>query len=334
MRKLIALVIFAALAWSGWWVFASQAQKIALETWFEQRRNAGWIAEVDSVNVTGYPNRIDTNITELHLAYPQQGWAWKVPRFNIMALSYKPNHIIFTWPQEQVLSTTLDTMTINSIMAQGSVIFKPETSLALDRLQLEIKDIIVQSNNDWSVSAKHVNAAIFATSKTNTNSQPYDMFIKATDFIPPARWRATIRNASVLSEEIPLVSIDARLYFDRQWDRISIETINPNLERIELRETKLDWGTLSIRATGDLEVRKDHYIDGEITIQAKQWKEVLSLAVATGAIDEAYAAPLEQALSLIASLSGNPNNIDVSLTFEDGTTYLGPIPIGAAPQIK
>jgi len=45
MRKLITLIVVAALAWSGYWYLGMQGHKAALSTWFEDRRSEGWQVE-------------------------------------------------------------------------------------------------------------------------------------------------------------------------------------------------------------------------------------------------------------------------------------------------
>ncbi|MEO1918276.1 MAG: DUF2125 domain-containing protein, partial [Paracoccaceae bacterium] len=105
MRGLITLTLVLALSWSGWWFFGTAAQKTAIETWMQERREAGWIAEVDDFNVTGFPNRFDSVFIGLTLSNPRASWTWQAPRFQLIALSYKPNHIIAVWPDTQTYTT-------------------------------------------------------------------------------------------------------------------------------------------------------------------------------------------------------------------------------------
>ena len=90
MRTLLAIVILAALAWSGWWFVQSTARDRAMEAWLADRRAAGWVAEAEDVRVRGFPNRVDTVITELSLSDPDAGWAWQADGLQVLSLSYKP----------------------------------------------------------------------------------------------------------------------------------------------------------------------------------------------------------------------------------------------------
>ncbi len=45
MRVLLAIVVLAALGWSGFWYWNASTRDRALTSWLEERRAAGWIAE-------------------------------------------------------------------------------------------------------------------------------------------------------------------------------------------------------------------------------------------------------------------------------------------------
>ena len=55
MRGLITLTFLLAFAWSAWWFIGTNAQKSAIETWMEQRRDAGWVAEVEDESTKRSP---------------------------------------------------------------------------------------------------------------------------------------------------------------------------------------------------------------------------------------------------------------------------------------
>ena len=61
---------------------------------------------------------------------------------------------------------------------------------------------------------------------------------------------------------------------------------------------------------------------------------MLELATASGALPQSLAQTLESGLSLIAQMNGNPQTLDVPLTFRNGRTLLGPIPLGPAPVLR
>jgi hypothetical protein len=51
-------------------------------------------------------------------------------------------------------------------------------------------------------------------------------------------------------------------------------------------------------------------------------------------VPESLLGTLESGLTLMAQMSGNPETLDVPLTFRNGRILLGPIPIGPAPILR
>ena len=89
----------------------------------------------------------------------------------------------------------------------------------------------------------------------------------------------------------------------------------------------------TLNAAGELDVDVSGMPTGRITVRAKNWREMLQLAVASGVVAEGFAPTIERALELLSQMSGNPRTLDAPLSFEDGRMSFGPIPLGAAPRL-
>ena len=150
MRTLLAIVILAALGWSGYWYVHATAMDRAVTGWLAERRAAGWVAEAEDVRVRGFPSRVDTIMTGLDLSDPKAGWSWQAEQFQVLSLSYQPNHVIAVLPGEQVFSTPYDTLRATSDQLRGSVIFKPTPRLELDHMTFEIGNMRIASDLGWS----------------------------------------------------------------------------------------------------------------------------------------------------------------------------------------
>ena len=98
MRALIGVVVVLVTLWSGYWFVGSRGVEAGLAAWIDARRAEGWVAEYSDISTIGYPNRFDTTISDLALADPATGLAWNMPFFQILTLSYTPNHIIAVFP--------------------------------------------------------------------------------------------------------------------------------------------------------------------------------------------------------------------------------------------
>ncbi len=333
MRRLFAIVVLAALGWSGWWYWSASMREAALTAWLDERRAAGWMAEAEDISVTGFPNRVDAIVTSLELADPRSGWSWTAEEFQILSLSYKPHHVIAVWPGEQVVASPYETTRIQSALMRGSVVFDPRPSLPLNRSTIEIEDMQLVGDSGWTAS---LGRGVLATKRSEPGTAPdhaYDIGFRAETLTLPSGWTTGIERAGVLPSAIETADLDATLVFDRPWDRPAVESENPVLERISIRDMRLLWGSLDLRARGELTADARGYAEGRLDLRARNWREMLRVAVNAGMIGENMAGAVETGLGLLARLSNDRNTIEVPLAFRGGETRLGPIVIGEAPRL-
>ncbi len=333
MQKLLYVLIIAALGWGGYWFVGVTALERGLTAWFDERRAEGWQADYTRLNVSGFPNRFDTTIEGLELADPHSGLAWSTPFFQFFALSYKPGHIIAIWPNNQVISTPREQITINTDRMRASLVFNQGTDLNLNRSSLELEAMHLTSTGGWSSTLEYGRLAVRQTGEGAEGSEhTYDLFFEAKGITPAVGFLKPLENAALLPGIIEGMSIDAEVAFDAPWDRFAIERARPQISRIDLKLLQADWGKLDLWMAGELAVDAAGIPSGQITIKAKNWREMVGLAHQAGLLPEALLPSVEKALSFLAGLSGDKSTLDTTLTFRGGYIALGPVPIGPAPR--
>lgn len=332
MRALLAIVILAALGWSGWWYLQASTRERALEDWLADRRSDGWVAETGELRVTGFPNRVDTIVTDLELADPEAGWSWKADGLEIRSLSYKPNHIIAALPGEQTFSTPLETLHAESANLRGSVIFEPTPRLGLERTTFEIGDLRITSDSGWTAG---IGKAILAVRQAAEAERPfsYDLAFEGERIALPREILGAMRAEGVLPAEVGHLSLDTTLAFDKAWDRPAIEGEEPVIEDVRIRKLSLAWGKLTLAGRGRLGVDDRGYADGKIDLEARNWEKMVELAVSAGMLDASIGDALRGGLGLLSHFSGSDGALKVPLSFSDGMTRLGPIVLGPAPVL-
>ncbi|MEO1732019.1 MAG: DUF2125 domain-containing protein [Pseudomonadota bacterium] len=152
------------------------------------------------------------------------------------------------------------------------------------------------------------------------------------DFTPGERMRRLLRTADTLPASFETLTLQMAVTFDRTWDRRALEANRPQPQHIDLRVAEARWGELRILAAGDLRVDAQGVPTGAITVKADNWQTMLDMAETSGALPPQLRGTVEQGLSLLSGLSGNPNALDVQFNFADGFVSLGPFPIGPAPR--
>lgn len=333
MRRLTSIIIVVFLAWSGWWYAASTAHKKAWSLWLDDRARAGWVAEHAGLAVRGYPNRLDTTLTDLQLADPVSGWAWSAPFFQVLSLSYKPNHVIAVWPGSQKVSAPTGTADITAETMRGSLVFVPSTDLTLDRMQLEIADLAI-AGPGWNTALKSAN---FATRRAAEGTAPgdnaHDIGLDIRDLDLPIDLKSILDPRGILPQVFQTAQLDITIAYDAPWDRHAIETTKPQPTAISVKDLTLNWGDLELKARGILNIDADGYPAGDLNLKARNWREIINLFVSAGVLPADVAESLKSGLGLLANLSGDPRSIDIPLRYANQFTFLGPIPLGPAPRL-
>lgn len=330
MRKLLTFIIVAATLWGGYWFIGSSAVERGLGMWLSDREAEGWIADYSSLNTSGFPNRFDTTISDLNLADPRSGIAWQAPFFQILALSYKPNHIIAVWPHDQTFATPYERIAIHSEKMQGSITFEPDTSLAIESSRIFFDDLVLTSSENWKTA---VESGSFYTRQTLEIPFSHDIGLTAKNVSPSQKLLTQLDPTELLPRVFDTLNIDTTIGFTAPWNRFSVEKERPQITSVELKLIQAKWGDLNLHIAGAFTVDDQGTPDGEIAIKAENWREMLKIGVAAGFVPSAFERTIQSALELLSATSGNPKTLDVPLSFRRGYMMLGPIPLGPAPKI-
>ena len=330
MRRLLVVVVVAALAWGGYWFVGARAVETGLSAWIDQRRAEGWAADYVALDTRGFPNRFDTTITDLQLADPQTGVAWSARFFQILAMSYTPNHVIAVWPDEQTISTPLQNIALSNDRMIASVVLHPGTSLELNRSVLELENFRLTSSLGWLAS---LDKGQLSTRPAVGKPDAYEIDFDAVGVRPSRDLLDALNPTGTLPDVFEHLSIRTSVAFDAPWNRFAIEDRRPQITKLDLTILQANWGQMDLNAAGELEVDTLGIPTGRITVRAKNWREMLQLAVASGAVAESIAPTIERALELLAGMSGNPKTLDAPLSFVNGRMSFGPIPLGPAPRL-
>ena len=141
LRILILISTLAATTWGGVWMLKSRAWQADLTTWMEDRRAEGWQADWGEVTVRGFPNRLDTTITDVALADTQAGWAWNAPFVQLFSLAYRPQEVIVALPNDTVLQTPQNRYRLHGDDIRASLSLDREADLALERLTAVLEGV-------------------------------------------------------------------------------------------------------------------------------------------------------------------------------------------------
>jgi hypothetical protein len=330
MRALLWIVSVIAALWSGYWYVGSTAIERAATEWFANEAAAGRIAENDSLIVHGFPNRFDLTVEGLHLADPITGYGWRAPFAQAFMMTWKPWHLIAALPTGQIITTPNEDITLNNGRLQASLVLVPGTSLILDRITVAGSDLAAISTQGWSVSATK---GQFSTRRIDNDGMIHEIWADLAEFSPDKAVLAALADTSELPPVIEDAHIDALARFSAPLDRHAADT-QPHVTGVDVKEGLLRWGDLVLFARGKVQADANGLADGRIDLRLEQWRKLIPVLVATQVITAEVAPTVTRAMEALAAEGGNPDVLDVPLTFQSGWMALGPLPLGPAPRLN
>ncbi|PZR00702.1 MAG: High-affinity K+ transporter ATPase chain B [Cereibacter sphaeroides] len=326
IRILFGVVLVLSVAWSVYWFVGSSAMERGANQWFADQAAAGLVAEHGDLSVAGYPSRFDLTVNDLYLADPLTGYAWTAPFVQILTLSYKPWHLIAALPNDQSFQTPLQKLTLASAKLQASLVVQPSNKLALDRTRIVGDSLTLSSDLGWSIGAKTLR---FATDSLTPDALQHEVGLELLQITPDAALSALLPE---LPTEIERARLDAKLTLTAPPDQQANET-RPQVQTIEVKDLALVWGPIQLSGKGTVTADAMGQAEGRVDLRLTNWRKALPLAVATGLMRPEVQQTWENMLAALASESGNPDDLDMPLSFQRGRMMLGPLPLGSAPVL-
>ncbi len=336
MRKLtffFALLLVAAIGWGAFWFIGASTVEKALGNWLAERRAEGWVAQAASLETRGFPNRFDTTFEGLDLADPDTRVAWSTPVFQLLSLSYKPTHLIAVWPAEQHVATPFGSYTLDAESMRGSIIVAPSLALETQSSTIEATGATITAAAGWTATLDHAQLSM-RQQPDAPMAHTYDLYLTLSQLDPGETFLAPLKGVVEIPPMIEEITITGSARFDKAWDVSAIDVARPQPRSLTIDSLTAHWGTLVLAGRGSLDIDVNGNPAGEIAFEATNWRDMIAIAEATGALTEDQARAVTRALSMVAQLSGDPSRLELSLNFTRGVTFLGPIPIGAAPKIR
>lgn len=328
MRRLIWIVVLAALAWSAWWFVGAAALRRGIDAAVDEMRASGWQVALEERRVRGFPNRFDTTLLAPSLTDPARGITWSAPFVQVLALSYRPNKVIVAFAEEQTVEGPFGTVRIATERARGSVTLSPEPSLALRHSEFVIDELVAESGERLRIGE-----LLFATRQApgEDNGRVHDLGITIRDLSLPGTVAAALGGAS--ADRIGYAHLNATARFARPIDRTALSDRMPRLEAIMLHRLTVDWGEVDLSGSGALEVGTGGLLTGALDLEFENWRRALDQLARLGVVPREQLGTLTRGLGLLTGLSNDPETLSAPLAFREGRMFLGPVPLGPAPRL-
>jgi len=325
MRRLIWIVAVLTALYGGYWVVGSRAALSGAEAALVQLKAEG-TADYTDVSIAGFPSRFDITVTDPAFRAEGTDWGWRADFLQILALSYRPNHIILVLPDRQDLDTPSGPAALTGTGFRASAVFGASTELPLDHAQA-VGETPRIAGTGWAASAGALRAAIRRAPDGPANA--YDLALDLPGIAPEDGLAETLAPLADAAGATGQVVLRARVTLDGPLDRTGTAR---RITGLDLTEATVFWGKVDASASGSLAIDADGVPEGRITLTARNWEPILNFAADRGLIDPRTAPTLAAMLTQLALASGDPETLSIPLVLAGGRMSLGPLPLGPAPR--
>ena len=337
MRRLIRwiamLSVLGAGAWSLWWYAGARGQETGVAAWLDNQRERGWQAEASDIAVEGYPMDFRLRAVNLALADPRNGWSWQAPVLEAESRAYEPTRIAVRWPPEHSVAVPGDRAEIRSEKMETLLDLRPGPSMELRQAATDVERLMITGRTGWRAGA---DGLAFNLSEKPAELGPpnsYDLDLEAIALVLPRQVIDRIDPTGWLKPKVDRFTVRGHGAFDEPLARATIETGQVALRAATIREAGFEWGEMRLYVRGDFKVDEDGFPEGKIEVEAREWRQMIRLAVHSDLIDRDTAKSIIKAIEFVTALTGSGDDLSAPFGLSGGKIRIGPFAVADAPRL-
>jgi hypothetical protein len=324
MRFILWLGLILAVLWGGYWFVGSTVIERAAGQWIANSAEQGLATEHEGLSVSGFPSRFDLTVDKPKLTQLASGWGWSAPFVQVLAMTWKPWHVIAALPGDQEIIAPGQRIALTTSKMAASFRVQPRAALTFEELVIEGHDLEAKSDLGWQIAAR---SAVLALARDRATPFGQHLGLDILDLRPDPALTALVPD---LGAVITRAHLDANLALSGALDRHMAE--KPlRMEGLAVNDLQINWGKLKLGAKGEVALAADGTPVGEIVFRVENWQQVPILLVALGVVRPEMAERLTKTIDILAQSGVDPDVLQLPLTFADGWMTLGPVPLGPSP---
>lgn len=317
----------AAVAWSGFWLYARGEAGKQLDAGAEAMRKAGYDVSWSERTIGGYPFRLNVTLKDAHIREPS-GWALSTPKLEGQAFLHglgtwviaTPEGLTFTRPLGGPVNVTGDV-----IHASLSNFDKPLPHFSFEGTKLT-----------FAPAAGAQPFALSAADRVEFHLRPGPADQAAVFFkVDAGKARLSGLFARIAGDKPISITWDSILskvsaFKGADWPT-AVRGWTTAGGRMTVRQAGITAGEAVLGAQGGvLSVGYDGRLNGSLDVTLREAPKALGAMAETGAIRPEAAMA---ASAVAAARQGSGDVARANITFQAGQTTLGPVAVGPAPKV-
>ncbi|TVS07417.1 MAG: DUF2125 domain-containing protein [Rhodobacteraceae bacterium] len=321
---MLSLAVLATLAWGGYWFVGARGLDRAVSGVLASNAQL----QAQGHRVRGFPNRFDLTIDAPRLNLP--ALSWQAAFVQIFALSYRPHHVITVFPADQHFRIADIALSLHSQDARASLVMEPGLSLPLERLVLVLKA------PEARLEGQTHRAELLRLGSEAITPEHHHFTAQIETVFPDVTLMNALDPGAHWPRRFDVLRIEGEARFERPLDRASLSGGMPALADLMMTGARVIWTEdavqTDIAAQGRLSTDAQGRLDGEITLDVRNWRALMRRAAAADLM------PAEHALLIELALSGmvdpeDPDRLRAPVVVQNGDIMLGPVILGSLPPL-
>jgi hypothetical protein len=329
----LGVVVVAALAWTGFWFHAASIARATLSGWQEREAKLGRLFRCGSQTTGGYPFRFEVRCQDAGADLPEANPPLQIRAKQLLTVAqiYQPTLILaeiaapLTVGEPGANAPLVAEWTLAQVSLRGLPTRPERVSTAVDNLKLS------QSGLEEALfSAKH--AELHA--RVDPQSPPDQLVLDVAARLE----EATSAVAGALLEEPINVELSTVLHGLQDLKPKPVSELLRQLAAasgdLQVVRARIGRGTMLVDATGTLRVTPEGRLAGrlEVTVAGIDFRLIERALPQLKANAGPVGVGLLALLGEQTTLEGRPA-VSVPLRFNEGTVFLGPLPVGRSPVL-
>lgn len=325
MRFIVMAVLVAAFGYGFYWWGAARA----LDAQLDRMLATPVGLSAGSHDLGGFPYRFDLTLQEP--AFATDTLRWQAPDLRLQALSYRPHHLIATFPATQTLTLDGTMWDIRVDQLQASIVTQPQVSVADllggAGLRLDVARANLAGNAvDLTTEGTRLQAdSLRAALRPATNGH-HEIALEAFGIAPDGALRVLLDPDGTLPAQAAIIGLQGNALLDAP---MTLPGALPGLDALTLSRITLEWGSFQIDGSAELTRDTAQTFDGRITLTIRDWPRILRALMETGAIPP-DAAPMAQ-MMLAGMADPQSGALTLPLQVSRSVVSLGPFALLRLP---
>lgn len=330
MRKIVWSVAILALLWLGYWLAGYLLIRTAARSVLAEQVSAGTLEPGAEATAGGFPGAFALDLANLRAQAADGAQGWDAPEVQLHVPAWAPWSAELDLKGHLRVTDALQEITLTGEGVETGLAASPRTSLPLASWYAEGAELLLSSTLGWSLTAAELR---LVATRAEDDDSAYVLTGLLRGLSPDPAFLAQLAGQSALPDVLGDITLAGRVELTAPLDRMALIR-SPGVKRVLLDGFRAEWGPVVAEASGEVTAEASGLAEGRIMIRIANWRELLPALRAGGAVTDEFAPTAERLLEALAAASGDPDVLDMPLTFAEGFMSLGPFPLGPAPLLR